>query len=101
MNKDELNLVQSLKIDKERVHRFEEGLDEYGILILGRGESLFFQKNEKALICHISAIHAELDASTIKKWDNKKSLSPAEKTKTVDEIAKFYKKAYKDDLKVS
>ena len=34
--------------------------NSYGIKVLGRGENLFFQENEKALICEIDAVNGTI-----------------------------------------
>lgn len=72
----------------------------YKIKILGRGEELFFQKGDDALICEISARLAVIDPKTIKKWDNGNKISDEERTLVVAKIIELYKDAYKDDLKI-
>lgn len=79
MSKNIKPLIGSLKIDFEKVHRFEKNGESFGLLILGRGENLFFQKNDKAFICDISARDAELDKSSIKKWDDGTKISLEQK----------------------
>ena len=99
MNKNLIPLVNSLKNDFERVHRFKENGENFGLLILGRGESLFFQQGDKALICDISAIHSELDKSSIKIWDDGTKISSSQKQEIVSKIAELYQKFYEDELK--
>jgi hypothetical protein len=72
----------------------------YKMKILGRGEELFFQRNEDALICEISARLAMINPKTITKWDNGNKISDDERTIIVEKIIELYKKAYKDDLEV-
>ncbi len=93
-------LIDSLKNDFEKVHRCEENGELFGLLILGRGENLFFQKGDKAFICDISAHDSELDKSSIKKWDDGTKISLDQKTELAVKIAELYKKFYKDELKI-
>ena len=72
----------------------------YKLKILGRGEELFFQKGEDALICHISARFALIHPKSIKSWDNKHKISDEERTALLAKIIELYKKAYKDDLEI-
>lgn len=57
-------------------HEFtDKDATTYKLKILGRGEELFFQKGEDALICGISARFALIDPKSIKSWDNKHKIS--------------------------
>ncbi|MGN7824823.1 hypothetical protein HGH92_23120 [Chitinophaga varians] len=100
MNKDALAQIQQLKSDVNGVHRFVDGENKYGLLIIARGELLFFQENDKALICDVSARYALINPATIKKWDNGDKISDAEREEIVQKIILYYKKAYRDDLKI-
>lgn len=100
MNNNLKPLIDSLKNDFEKVHRFEENGELLGLLILGRGENLFFQKGDKAFICDISARDSELDKSSIKKWDDGTKISIDQKKDLAIKIADLYKKFYKDQLKI-
>ena len=93
-------LIDSLKNDFEKVHRFEESGELFGLLTLGRGENLFFQKGDKAFICDISARDSELDKSSIKKWDDGTKISLNQKKELAVKISDLYKKFYKDQLKI-
>jgi len=100
MNKSEQAQIQELKTNIAGVHRFTEGGDRYGMLIIARGELLFFQKNESGLICEISARYSLINPKTIKQWDNGNKISEEEREKILEKIIHFYKIAYKNDLKV-
>src|SRR5687767_4573517 len=100
MDKETKALVQELKANTESVHRFTEGDNNYGILIIARGELLFFQENDAALICDVSARFALINPKTIKEWDNGRKITDEEKEKLLEKIMHFYKKAYTDELKI-
>lgn len=72
----------------------------YKLKILGRGEELFFQKGDDALICDISARFPLIDPKSIKSWNNKHKISDDERTVLLAKIIELYKKAYKDDLEI-
>ena len=72
----------------------------YKIKILERGDALFFQKNDDALICEISARLAMINPSTINKWDNGNKISDEERASILEKIVELYKRAYKDDLAI-
>ena len=92
--------IEELKISRTKVHRFKKDGVEFGILILGRGETLFFQIGNDALICEISARHALINPKTIKKWDNGTKINEEEKVFVLEKIIELYKKAYKDELEI-
>ncbi len=73
---------------------------KYKLKILGRGEELFFQKDDNALICEISARHVAIEPKGIRRWDNGYKISDEERTLILETIIDLYKKAYKDDLVV-
>lgn len=82
-------------------HEFREADSViYKIKILERGETLFFQKGDVALICEISASLTMINPETIKKWDNGKKIAEQERAVILDKIIELYKRAYKDDLSV-
>lgn len=72
----------------------------YGIRVLGRGENLFFQENEKALICEIDATHATIYTKKIKNWDGEKKMSSIERDRVISLIVKYYKKVYNPNVVV-
>jgi len=96
-----MRYVKEIKSSIIGAHEVEEqdGMT-YKIKILGRGEELFFQKGNDALVCDISARHAVIDPKTIRRWDNGKKISDEERALILEKIIELYKKAYKDDLAV-
>lgn len=91
--------LQELK-GTDTAYRTEEEGNRYGLKILNRGEELFFQQNEDALICEISASLLLINPTTIKEWDNGKKISEEERAVLLEKILRFYKEAYKDELRV-
>lgn len=101
MNAEEIKEIQALK-SKDGVHRFTDGDNtKIGILILNRGEQMFYQENDKGFICEISARNSIVFTKTIKKWDNGKKISTEEKDKIIERIGKSYKMAYQDEVTFS
>ncbi|GAA0538000.1 hypothetical protein LX66_2025 [Chitinophaga japonensis] len=100
MNKSEQAQIKELKANIDGVHRFTDGTDKYGMLIIARGELLFFQENDKGLLCEISARYSLINPKTIKQWDNGDKISEEEKDQILAKIIHFYKIAYKNDLTV-
>jgi hypothetical protein len=92
--------LQELKANIEGVHRFEEEGSRYGMLIIDRGELLFFQQNDDALLCDVSARYSLINPASIKEWDNGHKITEEERAALLEKIIHFYKKAYKDELKV-
>ncbi|WP_143305679.1 hypothetical protein [Chitinophaga vietnamensis] len=100
MNKEDIAQLQQLKANIEGVHRFNENGNHYGLLIIARGEALFFQENDKALFCDVSARYALIHPNTIQQWDNGNKISDEERERIIQQIVHLYKLAYRDDLKV-
>ncbi len=78
----------------------EEDGTHYKIKILGRGEELFFQKNDSALICDISARFAAIDPLSINRWDNGCKISEEEREGMLEKIIELYQQAYYDKLEI-
>lgn len=96
-----MKYVKEIKSTITGAHEFtDEDAIPYKLKILGRGEELFFQKGDDALICDISARFALIDPKSIKSWDNKHQISDDERTALLVKIIEFYKIAYKDDLEI-
>lgn len=96
-----MKYVKEIKSTITGAHEFtDEDATTYKVKILGRGEELFFQKGDNALICDISARFALIDPKSIKSWDNKHKISDDERTTLLTKIIELYKKAYKDDLEI-
>jgi len=101
MNKEEIQEIQELK-NSQRVYRFtDEDNNSIGLLILNRGEQMFYQENDNGLICEISARHSVIFTKSIKKWSNGKKINPEEKNKIIERLKKYYKNAYQDEVSFS
>jgi hypothetical protein len=91
--------IDELKSD-QRAYRYEEDGNKYGLLILYRGETLFYQENDRALLCEIAARYAVINPETIAHWDDNTVIGQDERAVILEKIITLYKKAYKDDLKI-
>lgn len=94
-------MIDELKKDTRGVHRFTDKMgDAYGIRVLGRGENLFFQKNERAFICEIDAVNGFINAKSVKKWDDGNKIAGEEKDKVLEMLLYLYKRFYNDAAKM-
>ena len=100
MTKENIKLIKLLKANTDGVYRFKDLKNSYGLLILGRGENLFFQENDKALICELSATHSLLNPLTITKWDNGQEITVDEKNSLLEKISKYYLLSYSNNLNI-
>lgn len=88
------NYIDELKEDST-VNRLNDNQGNlYGIRVLGRGNNLFFQENEKALICEIDAVHAVIYTKSIKNWEGEKKMKTEERERVISLIVEYYKKIY-------
>jgi len=73
----------------------------YKFLILGRGEDVFFQKNDDSLFCSMDAVNRLLFVKSIKLWeeDNRK-IGKNERGTLAQEIKCVYEKFYNEELKL-
>jgi len=88
-------------MNNSTVKRFkdEEG-NIYGIRVIGRGENLFFQENEKALICDIDAPASLVYSASIKNWESNKKMSKKEKGRVLTLIKCYYKKCINENVTI-
>jgi hypothetical protein len=92
------NYIEQLKGDPF-VNRLKDNQENsYGIRVLGRGESLFFQENEKALICEIDAVNGVIYSKSIKNWEGEKKMGPEERNRIIALIDKYYKEIYNPNV---
>lgn len=96
-----MEYTQKLLKDATVDRFYTENGNMYGIMVLGRGENLFFQENDKALICEIDAIDSIIYAKSIKSWDGEKKMNGAEKNRVLELIKYYYKIVYKSNLQVA
>lgn len=95
------NYIEQLKNDTT-VNRFKDDNDNsYGIRVIGRGSYLFFQENDKALICQIDASNSVIFSKTIKKWNGKKKMTKQEKERITSLIKKYYECVYDSNVTIS
>ncbi len=88
-------------MNSDSVNRLtDENGNNYGIRVLGRGENLFFQENNKGLICEIDAAHGVIFTKSIKKWEGEKKMKSEEKQRVVKLIEKYYKEVYNPEVKL-
>lgn len=84
------------------VNRFvDEQGNRYGIRVLGRGENLFFQENDNALICQIDAVHGVICIRTIKNWEGQGEMTADEKNRVADLIETYYRQVYNPNVKLA
>lgn len=77
---------------------------EWGVIrlkLLYRGEFLFFQLNELALICEVSARYSTLDKTSLKRWDDGSVIGADEREALAKIIARYYRLCWKDDLRIN
>lgn len=72
--------------------------NSYGIRVLGWGENLFFQENERALICEIDAVSGTIYSKSIKNLEGEKKMSTEERDRIILLIAKYYKEIYNPNV---
>ena len=97
--KERINLINQLNtMGSDEVHHFTIENVLYKILILGRGDMLFYSENNKSLICEISARNCLLSLNSLKYWGGNKKIEDKEKDHLFERIKKVYTLAYKNEL---
>lgn len=89
--------IEKYKNDPDLTTFKDEEGNTYRIRVIGRGEHLFFQENDKALICQIDAVHAGIYSRSIKVWNENEKMNKAEKERVTELIMLYYKKAFNKD----
>lgn len=92
--------IDSLMQDKSVNRIVDAQKNVYGIRVLGRGENLFFQENNKALICEINAVDALVFTKSVKNWEGEKKMSTEEKERVLALIKKYYAEVYNPEVKL-
>jgi hypothetical protein len=92
--------IANLMKDQTVNRLVDKANNTYGIRVLGRGENLFFQENEKALICEINAVDAVIYTKSIKNWEGEKKMSPEERRRVIELIKKYYATVYSPEVKL-
>ncbi|MBN1984451.1 MAG: hypothetical protein JW795_23195 [Chitinivibrionales bacterium] len=94
--------LERLKADRGTGPYVEENVQEgYRIKIIYRGEHLFYQQGERALICAIDPIDNIIYKKSLKHWDNGKKISDEEKKIICDRIIRYFKVYQKEDAIVA
>lgn len=90
MNRTELEYLKDIKADA----KINEKVDKTGtfkIKILNRGEQLYYQSEDKALIFEIGLLpKIVLFTKTIKKWDNGKKVTDEERSILYERITQYF-----------
>ena len=92
-----METLNDLVKDLSGIHFCKEGLDNYAIRVLGRGENLFFQKNEKAYLIEIDAGNGFINSKNIQNLNSSKKISKVEKEELLKMVVYLYQKFYNDD----
>ena len=96
-SQNDLELID-LIIKSEYLFEYYRFFKSYKILIIDRGERLFFQEDDKCLICNISARFSILEQESLSYWSDGTIIS--NKQILIKKIKKYYSKAYSNKLKV-
>jgi len=100
VNSDELTYLQELKNDGTTSEFADKTYGVIRLKTIYRGEGLYFQLNDRALICAISARDAMLSKKSIKRWDNGKVIEEQERDMILEIIKNYYPKAYLNELTI-
>ncbi|HDS1154188.1 TPA: hypothetical protein QDZ66_005044 [Pluralibacter gergoviae] len=98
MNKDELECIKELRQDSSVYSYQDKVLGVVRIKVIYRGERLYFQIKDRAIICIISARDAMLSKKSLKKWDSGEKIDSDEVELLCNTIQKYYAKSYSDEL---
>lgn len=82
------------------IERMKIGEHSYAIRVLGRGDMLFFQEDEKALICEVDAANAVIFAKSIKNWNNTKKMPADERKRVVELVFELYRRCINNNVVV-
>lgn len=91
--------IQELKNNKEKTFEVINDNTISHMLILNRGEQLFYQENDKAFICEISVILDIVVSESIKRWDSGEKIKVQEREQIKKNIEKFFMDTYKTSIK--
>jgi len=90
MNKDQLEHISELKSDLT-IREKKDRHGKYKVKILYRGEGLYYEDDNKALICEIGLLpKIVLFTKTIKKWDNGCKVTNEEKLKIYSRLKQYF-----------
>lgn len=88
------------QFDDQKVHFLQIDNFFYKILILGRGDLMYFHMGGKSTIVEISARFSKLSMKSLKYWGDGKPILEDEKNEIAKSIKKAYLIAYKEELEL-
>ncbi|OEK09131.1 hypothetical protein A8C32_10375 [Flavivirga aquatica] len=97
-SKTDLNIINTYRDNSDLIYEFRNENDYIGMLLIERGERLFFQFNNKALLCNTSPRNCKILIDSINLWDNGEIINEEERISVFLIIKEYYKLSYKDDL---
>lgn len=65
-----------------------------GVQVIGRGEYMEFEMNDKKILVMIEILHAEIIGSSVTKWEDGKRIKPADRPHILSLIKKGYELFY-------
>ena len=95
----EYEYIQELKNNNEKAFAVKNNNYTSYMLILHRGEQLFYQEGTRAFICEISARYDFVITESIKRWDTGEKITEEEKENIRENITKFFKDNYNTSVK--
>jgi hypothetical protein len=102
MNRAEREFIESLKRAEPFTGFREQARDGSAvkIKIIGRGEVAFYQRGERALLLEVLAGRGVLFAKSIRRWDNGKKVTDAERAQVVEDVSRVLEKLGATEVKV-
>ncbi|MEZ0609347.1 hypothetical protein ACAW74_12560 [Fibrella sp. WM1] len=92
LNSDEFAFMQALKADFSTGPMVEVNIEAgYKIKIIGRGEQLFYQQEDKALICEIQVRNDLIYRDSIKRWDDGSWIDENQKEIILHRIINYFR----------
>ena len=93
MDKTTLKWIAELKAEQPfaGLHERAGQQGEYKLKILARGEQAFYQQGDRATIFELIAGQGLIFRDSIKRWDDGKKISDAERDLIVERVAAYLK----------
>lgn len=92
--------IQELKETTVATPRVEVNQEEdYKVRIINRGEQLFYQQENRALICEIQPTESIVYTDSIKRWDDGKPVTDEEKRRIITRLDSYFKKYQEAEAK--
>jgi hypothetical protein len=93
MNESDRKQIQKLKeADPFTGFREQDARGEYKVQVLGRGETAFYQEADRALLFELLAGRGTIFARSIRRWDDGKKVTDAERAVIVERVAAVLRK---------